>query len=191
MTYQSSELYIIALQEAESGLKQWAPYHYIASLGDGMADADGWLKMTVQWWWFQTHCSEIRAHLKRVSPCPFLWWLVAQTAVTIWFSNPGSLSVSRTYVANALYNHLSHQVKVLKIPMDKQFHRGRFTVLHPTKRKQIHVWYSILWDQSTSQKGLSSPFPQTAVSKVYTRTSALSRVSPRAARSSTNELKHL
>ena len=32
-----------------------------------------WLKMTVQWWWFQTHCSEIRAHIKRVGPCPFLW----------------------------------------------------------------------------------------------------------------------
>ena len=50
------ELFIIALQEAESGLKQWAIYHYIASLGDGTADADSWLKMTVQRWWFQTHC---------------------------------------------------------------------------------------------------------------------------------------
>ena len=30
-----------------SDLKQWALYHYIASLGDGTADADGWLKMTV------------------------------------------------------------------------------------------------------------------------------------------------
>ena len=59
VTYQSSELYIKALQEAESGLKQWALYHYIAGLSDGTADADGWLEMTVQWWWFQAHCSEI------------------------------------------------------------------------------------------------------------------------------------
>ena len=66
-------------------IKQWAPYHYIASLGDGTADADGWLKMTVQ-----TH-SKSRAHLKRVSPCPFLWWPVAQTAVSLWFSSTGSL----------------------------------------------------------------------------------------------------
>ena len=42
-----SELSIIALQEAESGLKQWALYHYIAGLGDGTADTDGWLTMTV------------------------------------------------------------------------------------------------------------------------------------------------
>ena len=91
-----SELSIIALQEAESGLKQWALYHYITSLGDGTADTDGWLKMTVQWWWFQTHCSESRAHIKRVSPCPLLWWLVAQTAVTIWFSSPVSLSSELT-----------------------------------------------------------------------------------------------
>ena len=42
-----SELSIIALQEAESGLKQWALYHYIASLGDGTADTNGWLTMTV------------------------------------------------------------------------------------------------------------------------------------------------
>ena len=34
----SSELSIMALQEAESGLKQWALYHYIANLGDGTAD---------------------------------------------------------------------------------------------------------------------------------------------------------
>ena len=66
-----SELSIIALQEAESGVKQWALYHYIASLGDGTVDADGWLTMMVQWFqWFQTHCSESRARLKRVSSCP-------------------------------------------------------------------------------------------------------------------------
>ena len=105
------KFYIIALQEAGSGLNQWALYHYITSLGDGTADADGWLKMTVQWWWFQTHCSGIRAHLKRVSPCTFLWWLVAQTAVSVWFMQQPWFLVSRTYVANALYNHLPHQVK--------------------------------------------------------------------------------
>ena len=42
------ELSIIALQEAESGLKQLALYHYIARFGDGTADTDGWLMMTVQ-----------------------------------------------------------------------------------------------------------------------------------------------
>ena len=41
-------------------------------------------------WWFQTHCSEIGAHLKMVSLCPFLWRLIAQTAVFIWFSSPRS-----------------------------------------------------------------------------------------------------
>ena len=88
---------------------QWVPQHdchpqgsntlvlNVASLGDGTADTDGWLKMTVQWWWFQTHCSEIRAHLKRGSPCPFLWWLVAQTAVSLWFSSPGSSSLGLTW----------------------------------------------------------------------------------------------
>ena len=30
----------------------------------------------------------VLAHLKRVSPCPLLWWLVAQTAVSLWFSSP-------------------------------------------------------------------------------------------------------
>ena len=31
-----------------------------------------------------------RAHLRGVSPFPFLWWLVAQTAVSIWLSSPCS-----------------------------------------------------------------------------------------------------
>ena len=58
LCYACLNIIIISLQEAASGLKQWALYHYIASLGDGTADANGWLTMTVQWWWFQTHCSE-------------------------------------------------------------------------------------------------------------------------------------
>ena len=59
--------------------------------------------MTVQWWWFQTHCSEIRAHLKRVSSCLSSGgWSLKRLQVFF---------VSQTYVANALYNHLPHQVK--------------------------------------------------------------------------------
>ena len=42
MTYQSSELSIISMQESESGLKQGALYHYIASLGDRHS-GHGWL----------------------------------------------------------------------------------------------------------------------------------------------------
>ena len=72
VTYQSSKLYY-STAGGGYGLKQWALYHYIANLGDSTAEADDWLKMTVQWWWFQTHCSEIWAHLKRVRPCPFFW----------------------------------------------------------------------------------------------------------------------
>ena len=63
---------------------------------DGKAYTDGWLKMTVQWWWFQTHCSEIRAHFKMVSPCPLLWWLVAQMVVSVWFNSSGPLSPGLT-----------------------------------------------------------------------------------------------
>ena len=32
-----------------------------------------------------------------VSPCPFFWWLVAESAVSIWFSSPGSL-LALTYI---------------------------------------------------------------------------------------------
>ena len=39
-------------------------------------------------WYALTHCSESRAHPKMVSPCRLLWWLVAQTAVSLWFSSP-------------------------------------------------------------------------------------------------------
>ena len=106
----SSELSIIVLQEVESGLKQCALFHFIASLGDGTADTDGWLKMTVQCWWFQTRCSESRAYLKRVKPCPFLWWPVAQTAVSLHGST-ALFPCLPDLLANTLYNHLPHQVK--------------------------------------------------------------------------------
>ena len=51
--------------------KKWAFYHYIARLGDGTADADGWLKMTIQWWWFQTHCSEKQNTSQKGQSLPF------------------------------------------------------------------------------------------------------------------------
>ena len=35
-------------------------------------------------------------YLKSVSLCPFLWWLVARTVVTVWFSSSGSLSPGLT-----------------------------------------------------------------------------------------------
>ena len=95
--WQSVKQVAPSLQKAASGLKQWALYHYIANLGDGTADTDGWLKMTVQWWWFQTHCSEIQSTSQKGQSFPFLWWLVAQTAVSLWFSSPG-FHVSRTYL---------------------------------------------------------------------------------------------
>ena len=107
-----SGLSIIALKETDSGLKQWALYHYIASLGDGTADTDGWLTMTVHgsWWWFQTHCSESRAHLKRVSPCPYSGgWSLKR----LFLYGSGALPwflVSWTS-CQCLYNHLPHQVK--------------------------------------------------------------------------------
>ena len=61
-----SELSIIALQEAESGLKQWALYHYIASLGDGTADMDGWLTMTVHDGGFK-HTAQKAEHISKGS----------------------------------------------------------------------------------------------------------------------------
>ena len=61
-----SELSIIALQEAESGLKQCAVYHYIASLGDGTADTDGWLTMTVHDGGFN-HTAQKAEHISKGS----------------------------------------------------------------------------------------------------------------------------
>ena len=61
-----SGLSIIALQEADSGLKQWALYHYIASLGDGTADTDGWLTMTVHDGGFK-HTAQKAEHISKGS----------------------------------------------------------------------------------------------------------------------------
>ena len=109
-----------------------------ANLSDVTADADSWLKMTVQWWWFQTHCSEIRAHLKRVSPAFFPGdWSLKRLFL---YGSSALIPCLPDYVVNALYNHLPHQVK-----------------------RERHY-------------------------KVYTRTSASSRVSPRAACSSGESL---
>ena len=72
-----------ALKETDSGLKQWALYHYIASLGDGTADTDGWLTMTVHDGGFK-HTAQKAEHISKGQSLPLLWWLVA------FF--PGSLS---------------------------------------------------------------------------------------------------
>ena len=61
-----SGLSIIALKETDSGLKQWALYHYIASLGDGTANTDGWLKMTVHDGGFK-HTAQIAEHISKGS----------------------------------------------------------------------------------------------------------------------------
>ena len=140
MTCQSNELLsIISLQEAESGLKQWAPYHYIARMDGSMAGTAGWLnmlKMTVQMMTVQVIAFLIlkdnRAYLIGVSHCPFLWRLVAQ-----WLFLNGS-SALVTMTTGFIHITFPHQVK------------GRGTI---------------------------------STDKVDTRTGALSRVSPRGARS--------
>ena len=62
-------------------------YHYIASLGDGTADTDGWLTMTVHDGGFK-HTAQKAEHISKAQSLPLLWWLVAQTAVSLWFSSP-------------------------------------------------------------------------------------------------------
>ena len=112
-------------------VKQWALYHYIASLGDGTADADGWLNMTVQWCWFQSKKAE---HVSKGSVLALSsgGWSLKRPFI---YGSAALVPCLSDLLANALYNHLPHQVK-----------------------REMHY-------------------------KVYTRTSALSRVSPRAARS--------
>ena len=78
-------------------------YLYIASLGDCTAETDVWLKITVQWCWFHTHCSETE-HISKWSVLVLSsggWSLKQQQHLFL---------VSRIYVVNALYNHLPHQV---------------------------------------------------------------------------------
>ena len=75
-----SGLSIIALKEADSGLMQWALYHYIASLGDGTADTDGWLTMTVHDGGFK-HTAQKAEHISKGQSLPLLWWLVASALV--------------------------------------------------------------------------------------------------------------
>ena len=105
-----SGLSIIALQEALSGLKQWALYHYIASLGDGTADTDGWLTMTVHDGGFK-HTAQKAEHIAKGSVLALYsggWSLkrlfLYGSAALPWFL------VSWTS-CQCLYNHLPHHVK--------------------------------------------------------------------------------
>ena len=96
------------------------------------------LKMTVQWWWFlQTHCSESRAHLKRVSPCPFLWWLFVQrnriveqtAAYSMSFFSEISIEM---VIMEANYSAVLHQHFVI----------GQSSPIHWTS---IALWYHPLF----------------------------------------------
>ena len=105
-----SGLSIIALQEAKSGLKQWALYHYIASLGDGTADTDGWLTITVHDGGFK-HTAQKAEHISKGSVLALYsggWSLkrlfLYDSAALPWFL------VSWTS-CQCLYHHLPHQVK--------------------------------------------------------------------------------
>ena len=55
-------------------------YHYIASLGDGTADTDGWLTMTVHDGGFK-HTAQKAEHISKGQSLPLLWWLVASSLV--------------------------------------------------------------------------------------------------------------
>ena len=86
------------LQEAESVLKQCALYHYIASLGDGTADTDGLLKMTVHDGGFK-HTAQKAEHISKGSVLALYsggWSLkrlfLYGSAALSWFL------VSRTYL---------------------------------------------------------------------------------------------
>ena len=91
----------IALQEAGSGLKQLSLYHYIASLGDGTADTDGWLAMTVHDGGFK-HTAQKAEHIWKGSVLALYsllfggWWLkrlfLYGSAALPWFL------VSRPYL---------------------------------------------------------------------------------------------
>ena len=81
---------------------QWPIQSHIPTFHQPTFGGNGWLANDDgSWWWFQTHCSESRAHLKRVSPCPLLWWLVAQTAVSLLFSSPALVPCLLDFLANA------------------------------------------------------------------------------------------
>ena len=52
----------------------------IASLGDGTADTDGWLTMTVHDGGFK-HTAQKAEHISKGQSLPLLWWLVASALV--------------------------------------------------------------------------------------------------------------
>ena len=75
-------------------------YHYIASLGDGTADTDGWLTMTVHDGGFK-HTAQKAEHISKGQSLPLLWWLVASSLVPCLLD----------FFLPCLYNDLPHQVK--------------------------------------------------------------------------------
>ena len=75
-----------------STVKQWALYHSIASVGGSTADMDGWLKMTVQWWWFHVQCSQSEQSISQRYQSLSLPLAAGRSmAVSWWLCIPGPL----------------------------------------------------------------------------------------------------